>query len=261
MGCHVAYVGPEITLAELLCPGQDFASPASMPAALQRGILPNGAGFGFGWYGASTHALHYRRSEPIGSDHNLPSLAAHLRSDFWMAAARSMEMTHCAGYANAQPFAAEALLFSHDGTIDDFRPQIRKHIQNILAPTIEADIQGSTDSEYLFALIRQLHQGASLGNLEDTLIETLDLLDSWLVTGQGATLNLLLCDGECLVAARYASDAACSGLYFATDDEAFPDGAVIVASEPLTQTATWHAVPENHLLVVLEDAPPELIPL
>jgi glutamine amidotransferase len=262
MACHVAYVGPEITLAELLWPGQRGALQASMQTELQRGAaLPNGAGFGFGWYGAKPEALSYRRSEPIGSDHNLAAVAGHLRSDFWMAATRSFAMTHPGGYVNAQPFAADTLLFSHDGAIEHFRPQMRKHIQNVLAPEIEADIQGSSDSEYLFALIRQVYQGGTTGNLEDTLIEALNLLDSWLVTGQGATFNTLLCDGESLVAARYASDAACPGLYFATDEEAFPDGAVIVASEPLTQSATWHAVPENHLLVVLEDAPPELIPL
>jgi len=65
------------------------------------------------------------------------------------------------------------------------------------------------------------------------------------------TANMLVTDGHCLVAARFASGTTAPSLYWLRNDLAFPE-AVIVASEPLF-AGSWHRIPEQTLLSVTAD--------
>lgn len=257
---HVAYIGPEMPLSEIL-----FAAPhglvrqASAPEELVYARM-NADGFGFGWYGEDDQAVVYRRADPIWQDPNLGQLARNLYADLWLAAVRSATPGFGGDVVNVQPFAYGDLLYSHNGFIEDFRPGIRRQIQNIIEPDVEAEILGTTDSEFLFALMRQFLLDDADLNLEGTMIESFSMIESWVGSGR-ALLNVILTDGERLAASRFAVNDNSPSLYYTSDDDRFPEGAVIIASEPLTDRERWRSVPENHILVVAADEPPELLAL
>jgi gamma-glutamyl hercynylcysteine S-oxide hydrolase len=230
-----------------------------MPRELKYARL-NADGFGIGWYDPDGEPVVYVNQMPIWSDINLPGLARALSARLWTGMVRSATLPFCSGPANTQPFTHEGVLFMHNGFVEQFDLSLRGRIRQFLKPEIEAGIGGSTDSEYIFALLRQLLASDDELSLEEAMRAGLALIDEWLEGGK-ALINLLLTDGERLYATRHALNGECPSLYFTTDDEGFPEGAQLIASERLTEGEFWQPVPEHHLLILDPNEPPELIPL
>lgn len=252
-----AYLGPELLLGRfLLEPSHSLVKQAWQPREMQTALL-NADGFGVGWYNEAIPAT-YRNMLPIWADPNLAELARSLQREFWLGHVRSATPGFTAGHANTQPFSDGELLFAHNGFITDFSSTARPRLRRWLQPTIEAGIHGSTDSEYLFAVLRQLLAEDEERDLSDALRLLPQLLLEW--GAEQALLSIALTDGARIVAMRHALDADCPSLYFTVDDELFP-GAQLLASEPLTQTGLWQSVPAHHLLILNRDEPPHLMPL
>lgn len=259
--CRIAaYLGPDIPLRRLLtAPEHSLVIQSWAPRELRFARL-NADGFGFGWFNAEGMPETYRNPTPIWSDPNLDTLARTLHSDLWLAMVRSATPGFGNHVSNTQPFCDGDLLFTHNGYIESFRETLRAELQRELTPPIEADIRGDTDSEYVFALLRQLLADDDELAIETALGEVLGMLGDW--TGQSsALLNLVLSDGERIYAARHAINGDCPSLYYSVDDESFPEGAQLVASEPLTDRSYWQPVPEHHILILDPDSPPELLAL
>ena len=257
---HLAYLGPPIALRSLILdPPHNLIEQAMAPQELVYARV-NVDGFGFGWFGQGGVPRHYRRADPIWQDPNLEDLASDMAQPLWIAAIRSATPGFGGDTVNAQPFARDGLLYSHNGLIGRFRPDIRRQIQNILSQEIEASIEGTTDSEHFFALIRQYLADDDNATLEGALGEAFSTLEAWLGE-ETALLNVILSDGRRVIASRHAINAPCPSLYYTTDDETFPDGGVVVASEPLTDRERWRPVPPGHLLILDPDEPPELLAL
>lgn len=258
---HLAYLGPPIVLRELILdPPHNLIEQAMAPQELVYARV-NADGFGFGWFGPSGRPFHYRRADPLWQDPNLSDLASHLDQPLWVSAIRSATPGFGGDAVNAQPFARDGLLYSHNGLISGFRPDVRRQFQNALSNEVEAGIEGTTDSEYLFALVRQYLIDDENATLEGALGEAFSTLETWLAEDATALLNVILSDGRRVIASRHAVNAACPSLYYTTDDETFPDGSVVVASEPLTDRERWRPVPPGHLLILDPDEPPELLAL
>jgi glutamine amidotransferase len=254
-----AYLGPRIPLKRfLLDPVHSLMEQAWQPMELTYGKL-NADGFGFGWFGDDDLPATYTQGQPIWTDANLPRLARALHSDLWFGHVRGATPGMPVHQANAQPFCDDELLFAHNGFITDFALTLRPPIRQFLEPHIDAAIQGSTDSEHLFALLRHLLADDAELSIEDGLTALFELLDGW-QKGQPLLLNCIVSDGERIVAARHAINHACPTLYYISDDEAFP-GAQLIASERLTDSEFWQPVPENHLLILDPDQPAELLAL
>ncbi|MFA7096192.1 MAG: ergothioneine biosynthesis protein EgtC [Gammaproteobacteria bacterium] len=256
-----AYVGPSITLEQfLLNPPHGLLVQAWRPREMHHAAL-GVDGFGLGWYGPDELPATYVNPMPIWSDVNLSSLSRSLSCDLWLTAVRSATPGYVSSHANLQPFSDEAdLLFIHDGYITDFRRNLRPALRQFLDPAIEADMEGNTDSEYLFALLRHLLAGDDDLSIEEAIAEMMRLLDDWLEEEIPALLNFVISDGERLYAVRHAVNADCPSLYYTTDDETFPGGQ-LVASERLTETEYWQPVPEHHILILDAEEPPELLAL
>ncbi|WP_018953286.1 ergothioneine biosynthesis protein EgtC [Thioalkalivibrio sulfidiphilus] len=256
---HAAYLGAPIPLGQfLLAPAHSLEVQSWAPRELRYARL-NADGFGFGWHGADGTARRYVNPMPIWSDVNLPALGDTLTSPVWLAAVRSATSGFASGPSNTQPFARDGLLFSHNGFLEDFVSRVRPDLQAWLTPDTEASIGGTTDSEYLFAVIRQLLAEDDLP-VEAALGEAFNLVAEWLDEGV-ALLNVLVSDGERIYATRHAINHECPSLYYTTDDDSFPEGAQLVASERLTESDLWQAVPEHHVLILDPHAPPELLAL
>lgn len=255
-----AYLGPRIALQQfLLEPDHSLYEQSWAPHELKYARL-NADGFGIGWYPAENEPAVYINQMPIWSDCNLPGLARSLFARLWVATVRSATSGFRSGLVNTQPFHHDGVLFMHNGYVEDFDLSLRGRIRRFLSTEIEAGIGGNTDSEYLFALLRQLLANDEELTIEEAMRAELVLIDEWL-DGRKAFLNLLLTDGQRLYATRHALNAACPSLYYTTDDECFDEGAQLIASEKLTEGEFWQPVPEHHLLILDPSEPPELIRL
>ena len=254
-----AYLGPAIPLQQLLlAPPHSLYRQAWEPQELKYARL-NADGFGFGWYGPEGAPSTYTSALPIWSDSNLPDLARTLTAPLWLAGVRSATPGNPVHQFNTAPFCDAQRLYIHNGFIRGFHYHVQPKITAMLSPEIAAGIHGNTDSEYLFACLRQLLLDDDSLGLPGAIRQLFTLLTE-MVTTHAALLNIIITDGVYLYATRHGLNHECPSLYYTTDDELFPGGQVI-ASERLTEDGFWQPVPEHHLLIIGSDKPPELLPL
>mgnify|MGYP001826982646 CR=1 FL=1 len=254
-----AYIGPAISLRKfLLEPPHSLYRQAREPQELLYTTL-NADGYGFGWYSPGGTPSTYTNVLPIWSDSNLPSLARTLYGRLWIAEVRSATEGNPVHQFNTQPFSDSALLFVHNGFIQDFHEQVRHGILQQLAPAVTASIHGNTDSEYLFACLRQVMLDNPQVQLPAAISRLFELLRG-LVGDRPALLNLVVTDGACLYATRHGLNHESPSLYYTTSDPRYPDGQ-LVASERFSTHPSWQPVPEHHILALTPDRPPELQPI
>lgn len=254
-----AYLGPDIPLKQfLLDPPHSLYRQSWDPRELKYAKI-NADGYGFGWYSPDSIPSVYNSVLPIWSDANLPHLAGTLSNPLWIAEIRSATLGHPVHQYNTPPFFDDRHLFVHNGFIRDFHQQVRPLMNRMLSPGVAGDIQGNTDSEYLFACLRQLLVENPKLSLTNALRTLFDRLDDW-VGEQPALLNIIITEGERIYASRHGINHECPSLYYTTDDELFPGGQV-VASERFTEDSFWQPVPEHHILVLDANNPPELLAL
>jgi gamma-glutamyl hercynylcysteine S-oxide hydrolase len=254
-----AYLGPVIPLQQfLLEPPHSLYRQAWEPQELKYARF-NADGFGFGWYSPDGSPSTYTSALPIWSDNNLPDLARSLAAPLWLAEIRSATEGNPVHQFNTAPFCDAQRLFTHNGFIRDFHSCVQPEITAMLAPAIACDIRGNTDSEYLFACLRQLLLEDDSLDLPQALQRLFALLAT-IITSQAALLNIIITDSVNLYAARHGMNHECPSLYYTTADELFPAGQV-VASERFSNDSSWQPVPEHHLLIIRPDRPPELLAL
>lgn len=245
---HLAYLGPEIALAEVLVDPPHGLYEQSWAPRRQRYGTVNVDGFGFGWYpggsaesappdeaGADVEPARYRRALPIWADPNLPDLARTVRSGTFLAAVRSATAGTSQDEAAAAPFRDGRWLFSHNGAIPDWT---RLPIGPALDPADLLALEARCDSALLWAMLaRRLRQGEPVGGALAALVRRIAEVRP------NARLNLLLTDGGTVFATRYGDT-----LWYRT-----APGRVLVASEPDENTGggwgEWVEVPEHSLLV------------
>ena len=280
------YLGEPVLLDNLLFqPDSALVRQSYMPKMLH---LLNLAGFGLrAWdresrdpskpYTYASHAL------PV-FDRNLKSLAEKI----WVACA----LAHVRGVAydteveisvqNVHPFQFRAvpLALAHNGDLARFqemKPLLAAHVK----PEFAAQVRGTTDSEWIYALIvsclKQPYAKVDGEELMDAVaqaLETLRRIRAQLGIDQASPVNLFMTDGEQLAAVRYCFDFGCyptddpaalkpghfnyySLWYTLGQDYGLHDGewkmtggagsarSILVASEPLTHdTSSWVELPE-----------------
>jgi glutamine amidotransferase len=242
-----AYTGPDIRLDHfLLKPTHGLMEQSWAPREMENALL-NADGYGFGWFPVDPPPAVYINPNPIWTDVNLAALSRSLASRQWLAVVRSATIKMPVNHANTMPYADDNFVYTHNGFIENFaetlRPVIRKHLR----PEIEHKIHGNTDSEYLFALFRQVMAEHPAQAIEQSLWQMLELLRDWLGDTR-ALLNIVLGDGQRLYAMREAINNACPSLYYISGHPDYPQGQ-LVASEPLDEQ-DWQPVPEHSLLVL-----------
>jgi glutamine amidotransferase len=255
----LGYLGPPVGLDELLYdPEHSLVVQSYQPREME--ALMNADGFGLGWYACarSSDPFRYRNTAPIWSDLNLPHLSRYVESSCILGYVRSATPGFSVDFSYCQPFSSEnlsvghRLLFTHNGYINRFRQTLYRPIRNALSDEIYQAIQGTTDSEHLFALILNQLQTVAGISLQQALVNALAQLGEMArAFGVYFCANVLLADGQQLIAARCASESPAPSLYWLRGSSAHPDAA-IVASEPLFD-ADWERCPENSTLGVGTD--------
>jgi ergothioneine biosynthesis protein EgtC len=251
----LGYLGPPMRLdALLLKPKHSLIVQSYQPQEMTAGLL-NADGFGLGWYHPEQYMepCVYRNTTPIWSDQNLTNLAHYIESGCVLAYVRSATVGQSIQLSNCQPYRQHQLLGIHNGYIDHFRQTLYRQLRHYLSDRQYQAIEGTTDSEHIFALVCHELEVNPVLSLQQALTATLKQITTWAIASNtSATLNIVLSDGQSLVASRYACLTQPPSLYWIRDDESLPGG-VLVASEPMFESDRWTIVPANSLLIVTPD--------
>jgi glutamine amidotransferase len=280
------YLGEPVLLDHLLYqPDSALVKQSTMPRMLH---LLNLAGFGLRAWDRASHdparPFAYSSESIAVFDRNLKSLAEKVVASCLLAHLRGVPYHNRVEISvqNAHPFQFPGvpLALAHNGDLwrfADMKPLLVPHLK----PELFMRIRGTTDSEWIYALLlSQLADPTarpSAGELLDALARTLEVLRevrAQLGIAIASPLNLFLADGRRIAALRYCFDFGC----YPTDEplDAIPPyfgyytlwytlgreyglhegewkmvggaqnaASLIVASEPLSQdTAAWVEMPE-----------------
>lgn len=261
----LTYLGPEIRLERVVSePEHSLVAQSYQPREMTAGVV-NADGFGLGWYNPQLEPTPcvYANTCPIWSDRNLPGLGHHIAAGCIVANVRSATPGQAVDHSNCQPFAYRRLLFMHNGFIENFRRGLMRPLRDALQDEYYTAIQGSTDSEHIFALLLQFLHGreCTRHNALLAMRATIEQLVCWAApTHTLLVLNLALTNGEFVVASRFASRSPAPSLYCAFDTAEFPR-AGLLASERLFASRAWHAVEEDRLLAFDARLQPEWVTL
>jgi gamma-glutamyl hercynylcysteine S-oxide hydrolase len=239
---HLAYIGPSITLEQLILePEHSLLQQARAPRHQTYGS-DDPDGFGVGWYDRDKRAApaRYRTTQPIWADASFASFSGLVSTNAALAAVRKASPGMPIEETSTAPFTDGSWLFSHNGVVPDFNNGVGRALRREVSDGRVHGIAGPTDSELLFALVLdRLDAGASPA---DALVSVVALVEEH----ARARLNLLITDGERIAA------TACRNSLFVLDGRQLA-GAVVVASEPYNDDGGWEEVNDDSVVEFGDD--------
>lgn len=250
----LGYLGPPVFLETLLLqPEHSLVVQSYQPQEMTSGLL-NADGFGVGWYHPAQAIAPgiYRNTLPIWNDPNLKDLSRYIESGCVLANVRSATAGQAVQLSNCQPFVSGQILGIHNGLIENFRQTLYRPLRQSLSDARYQAIEGTTDSEHIFALICDAYAPPEV-SLAAALQIALAKLIAWAEEFKiSLGLNLILSDGNSLVAARCAFPHAPPSLYWLRNHP--PEaGGVLVASEPIFASDQWMSCAANSIVVIGEN--------
>jgi glutamine amidotransferase len=277
-----------VLLADLITNPDHSIINQSFQSKLRLDTPLNGDGFGIGWYDnssattipSSTRALSNKQQQipciftsilPAWNNMNLNRLAEKISSRLIFAHVRAASPGIPVTETNCHPFRHNQWMFMHNGYISGFRKILRK-LQSTLSDPAFNIVQGSTDSEWLFAVflnqLPKLDEFLDIEMVINALTRTIEIINE-LCHGAGidtaSLLNLAVTDGVIVVCTRYSTNLAVepASLFYSSGTR-FECGeryrmlredkrtkVTIVASEPVTfERSDWVIVPKNTLIAI-----------
>ena len=284
----LAYLGEPTSLGHVLYETDSSLVRQSYSPRMMETFL-NLAGFGMvAWDPCSVRAedpFAYRATRLPAFDRNLRNLAVKLAPTCMIAHVRGVTNSghEMVAETNLHPFRFRdaRVVLAHNGHLRQFA-SMRYDLVRHIRPDLAQSIQGTTDSEWIYALVlSQLDDPYGLPDtreLADAAAAALRILRE--VRGRhgidtSSPVNLFLATGEGLVATRFSFDYGwypdedvlletdlpyCSLWYTVGGEYVQRDGgsvmaasdaprSVLIASEPLTvDTSTWLEVPEYSMI-------------
>jgi glutamine amidotransferase len=286
----LAYLGQPVLLDHLLYqPDSALVKQSFMPKMLH---MLNLAGFGLrAWDRGSADPLkpysYTSTSLPV-FDRNLKALAEKIRPTCVLAHVRGVSYSTEVEISlqNVHPFQfpGTRLALAHNGDLARIG-EMKPHLLEFIRPEIVPLIRGTTDSEWIYALIvSQLADPGGAASADD-LVRAVDRafavirkVRARLGIATSSSVNLFITTGEQLAAVRYCFDFGCyrtedpakvheanlsflSLWYTSGSEYGRHDGewkmigganaadSIMIASEPLTRdTSTWLEVPEYSMI-------------
>ncbi|MFI5806204.1 ergothioneine biosynthesis protein EgtC [Streptomyces sp. NPDC051561] len=231
---HLAYLGPESTLGEVVVtPAYGLYRQAWEPRLQKYGTV-NADGFGVGWYADGDPVPgRYRRTGPMWADANFADLARVVRTGALLAAVRDATRPGADGEAAAAPFGSGPWLFSHNGAVRGWPGTLAQLAAGLPAADLLA-LEARCDSALVWALVlHRLRDGDDMGQaLAETVLQVA-------AAAPASRLNLLLTDGETVTATAWGDT-----LWYLAE----PGRRTVVASEPYDDDPHWAEVPDRTLL-------------
>ena len=275
--CRFAfYLGEKITVSRLVTEPTNSIIHQSFDN--QERVEPlNGDGFGLAWYVPHLQAepAVFRSITPAWSNANLHHLAAVIESRCIMAHIRAASPGLPVTELNCHPFVWENFAFMHNGFVGGYAV-LRRRVLRQLSDEAYAVVSGTTDSEWLFAMFidryRRNFDQDPLNRMATALNDTIWDVEYLRVEARVTTpsqLNLAVSDGRRGVVTRFhgGDPEQANSLYVnagkvyqceqgqcrMVDPRESDHGAVIVASEQLSDDAGWRRVRGNHMVLIDED--------
>jgi glutamine amidotransferase len=286
----LAYLGQPVLLDNLLYqPDSALVKQSFMPKMLH---LLNLAGFGMKAWDRGSPDPHkpysYASTALPVFDRNLKALAEKIRPTCVLGHVRGVSYSTEVEISlqNVHPFQFPGvrLALAHNGDLARFA-EMKPHLLEFIGPEIVDLIRGTTDSEWIYALIvSQLADPRGAGAADD-LVRAVDQafaiirkVRARLGIATSSSVNLFLTTGEQIAAVRYCFDFGCyrtedpakvheanltflSLWYTSGSEYGYHDGewkmaggadtadSIMIASEPLTRdTTTWLEVPEYSMI-------------
>jgi glutamine amidotransferase len=286
----LAYLGQPVLLDNLLYqPDSALVKQSFMPKMLH---LLNLAGFGMKAWDRGSPDPHkpysYASTALPVFDRNLKALAEKIRPTCVLGHVRGVAYNTEVEISlqNVHPFQFPGirLALAHNGDLARFS-EMKPHLLDTIRPEIANLIRGTTDSEWIYALIvSQLADPRGAGAADD-LVRAVDQafaiirkVRAQLGIATSSSVNLFLTTGEQIAAVRYCFDFGCyktedpakvheanltflSLWYTSGSEYGYHDGewkmtggadtadSIMIASEPLTRdTTTWLEVPEYSMI-------------
>lgn len=230
---HLAYVGPALRIA---VPVLDAPHALARQVRAPRHQLPgvtNEDGWGLAWWEGPT-LRHHRSTVPLADDHDGHALVRAVSAGAFVAAVRRATPGSALVETGNAPFVADGLAFSLNGFVGGFQGSaVGGALRRAMGR--HHDVEGDTDSEVLFALVRDRIDAGS-----DPPTALAAAVERALAAADGPSrLNLLLSDGAAVWATRHSNSLF---------SRRGPDGAVAVASEPWDDDPAWIEVPEESVV-------------
>jgi len=261
----LAYSGIEVNLHTLIfTPEHSIVKQSFKPKEMRSGVI-NGDGFGLGWYNPQiedTPAV-FKSPMPIWSDLNLPSIARKIMTPRAFVHVRGASIGMAIAATNSHPFAKEKYLFMHNGVTENFRTAFMRVMRRELLDEYYAGIEGTTDSEHIFALFlsNMKRNNAKSSDMETCLLDTITQMHTLAQKfNSNVVLNLGVTDGETVIVTNYSTFPVAASLYCAENTVAFPQAA-LVCSERMFQDPAWEPVPPNHYARIKSGAQLEVKPI
>ena len=253
----LAYSGRPILLSTMILDPEHSLIDQSLRAKRTQHTT-NGDGFGVGWYDKRAEPGLFRDTLPAWNDDNLKNLSQHIESRLFFAHVRASTGTAIMR-PNCHPFRYGRWLFMHNGAIGGF-DDVRRELDNLIAPSYYRHRLGTTDSETIFYLM--LSNGLERepeAAIAATVAEILRVAGS--AGGERRfSFTAALSDGERVYAVRFSSDRTSPSLYYSQTARIFDDLGIdpgrrdphpmLIVSEPLDSSSEhWHEVGEGEMIV------------
>ncbi|MFB3081109.1 MAG: class II glutamine amidotransferase [Nitrosomonadaceae bacterium] len=270
--CRFAlYMGPEIRMGSLVTEPTHSIIVQSYQSEEREEPL-NRDGFGVAWYPPDKGEAPavFKSVSPAWNDQNLLNLSRVIHSHCILAHVRAASPGLPVTQLNCHPFAWEQFAFMHNGRINEFQT-VKRQLRRKLSDSSYAWMQGTTDSETIFALFADIYSAlkgeSSAEKIATAVLATIESIEVLLTSvgnTAGCNLNLAVSDGRSAVVSRYSTKGTTpNSLYVNTghrytceagNTKLFPckEPTVLVASEPLTPDASWHLIEPNHIVVINE---------
>lgn len=244
----LAYVGSPQPLAPLI-----FGGPHSLyeqswqPRELLSGSV-NADGYGVVWYSGGRPG-RLAEARPIWHDAELKSTLDVIDSGCVVAALRNGTAGIPVDRSGLLPMVHERWSFVLNGFVPDFRQSHMRALRSDLPDDLYGTLAGSSDSETLFLLaVSRIREGASM---IEGLVETASRVKAR-VGGTEAQLNMVMSDGDSVVAVRTGTAPVTNSLYLAEHPE-FAPGGVVLASEAPEPGSAWAPVDGHTSVEILTD--------
>ena len=265
-----AYKGPEIFVSSLLTEPKHSIIHQSYHAKEREEPL-NGDGFGIGWFAPKfcDDPAIFKEVSPAWNNQNLKDISRVTKSSCIFAHVRAATVGGHISRTNCHPFSWGKYAFMHNGTVFEFE-KIKRSLRASLSDKAYQVVNGSTDSEHIFALFVDQICEFNEPSIDDVAfslqssIAKIEFLKQKFGVETPSTMNLVVSDGHNLVATKYASRGGePDSLYFSQGDNfTCEDGvckmdsgdkAFIIASEPLDHSGNWKKVEGNNMVLVNSD--------
>lgn len=252
----LAYIGAPTPLAPLVFGGEHSLHEQSWkPRELLSGSV-NADGYGVVWY-AGDRPGRIAEARPIWYDDDLERTLEVIESGCVLAALRNGTPGIPVDRSGLLPLVHQRWSFVLNGFVPDFRRLHMRALRADLPDDLYAALEGSSDSETLFLLaVARVRAG---GSLLDGLVEAASRVKSR-VGREEAQLNMVMSDGDSIVAVRTGTALVTNSLYVA-EHPPFADGGVVLASEAPDPGAAWSVVDGHSSLVISADGSIESEPV